>query len=452
MLLCRYNDMVFKMLEEHQIESMTSAKWLDELERLQRHLNQMDVYGAWLFTHAEQAGAAATTGEHKLVDALKKRLGISRAEANKRRRTARAAKNKKIRERMEDGDLNADQANDLASADIDETERDRLTDEATSEPADTTREKTKAAEREASRKRGEDPTARQRKKRVAKTFLDADDMWNLHLKLDAETGARAEARIKAINKAMWHQDKTGGPDAERTPQQRMADAAARAILEQRSTQPTAGKSTAPRPAPPDITVAIPIDWLTNKANDQKISLTNTGIPLSAAAIRRLACDANIIPIILGTDDKILDQGRDVRTVTKAQRKALELRDGGCLWPGCNAPPSDCDAHHIKHWVHGGNSDLDNLGLFCWTHHRLIHEGGYELWKHTDRPGFAIHKSAGDPWDTTQNRHLRNQTDSSPVEPPADLSRRRHQQHRSGNRNNDPEVTWNEPQLFDSDTG
>ena len=88
---------------------------------------------------------------------------------------------------MEGGDLNADQANDLASADIDETERDRLTDEATREPADTTREKTKAAEREASQRRGEDPTARQRGKRTAKTFIDADEMWNLHLKLDAET-------------------------------------------------------------------------------------------------------------------------------------------------------------------------------------------------------------------------------------------------------------------------
>ncbi|MFT5531769.1 MAG: hypothetical protein ACI91O_001799 [Candidatus Poriferisodalaceae bacterium] len=121
--------MVFKMPEQHQIETMTPTKWLDELERLQRRLNQMDVYGAWLFTHAEQAGAAATAGDRKLVDALKKRLGITRAEANKRRRTARAAKNKKIREGMEGGDLNADQANDLASADIDEDERDRLTDE-----------------------------------------------------------------------------------------------------------------------------------------------------------------------------------------------------------------------------------------------------------------------------------------------------------------------------------
>ncbi|MFT5530496.1 MAG: hypothetical protein ACI91O_000507 [Candidatus Poriferisodalaceae bacterium] len=441
---------MFKMLEQHQIETMTPAKWLDELERLQRHLNQMDVYGAWLFSHAEQAGAAATEGERKLVDALKKRLGISRAEANKRRRTARAAKNEKIRKGMEGGDLNADQANDLASADIDETERDRLTDEATREPADTTREKTKAAEHEASQRRGEDPTARQRGKRTAKTFIDADEMWNLHLKLDAETGARTEARIKAINKELWRQDKTGGPDADRTPQQRMADAAAQAILEQRASQATSGdsKTPAPRPAPPDITVAIPIDWLIDKTNDQKISLTNTGIALTASAIRRLACDANIIPIILGSAGQILDQGRDVRTATKAQRRALELRDGGCLWPGCNTPPSDCDAHHIKHWVHGGNSDLDNLSLFCWTHHRLIHEGGYELWKHTDQPGFAIHDSAGNPCAATQNRHLEKQNQSSPT----DLSQRRHQRDRQGTRDTDPGVTWDEPQLFESDTG
>jgi hypothetical protein len=200
--------------------------------------------------------------------------------------------------------------------------------------------KTKAAEREASQRRAEDPTARQRKKRTAKTFIDSDDMWNLHLKLDAETVARAEARIKAINKQMWHQDKAGGPDADRTPQQRFADAAAQTILEQHAASRDS-QTPALRPTP-DVTVAIPIDWLMDQANDQKISLTNTGIPLSAAAIRRLACDANIIPIILGSAGEILDQGRNVRTATKAQRRALELRDSGRLWPRCNAPPSDFD--------------------------------------------------------------------------------------------------------------
>jgi hypothetical protein len=95
----------------------------------------MDVCSAWLFSHAEQAGAAATAGERKLVDALRVRLGISKAEAHKRGRTTKAAKNKKIRKGMEEGDLNADQANDLASADIDEAERDRLTDEASRESA-----------------------------------------------------------------------------------------------------------------------------------------------------------------------------------------------------------------------------------------------------------------------------------------------------------------------------
>ncbi len=88
---------VFTVLLQDETTGMSPAGRLDELERLQTHLSQMDLYGAWLFAHAKSAGAAATAGERKLVDALRVRLGISKAEAHKKRRTAKAASNPKIR-------------------------------------------------------------------------------------------------------------------------------------------------------------------------------------------------------------------------------------------------------------------------------------------------------------------------------------------------------------------
>ena len=98
----------------------------------------------------------------------------------------------------------------------------------------------------------------------------------------------------------------------------------------------------------------------------------TGQPLSASAVRRMACDADILPIVLGGKCEILDVGRAQRLVTPAIWRALVARDGGCTFPGCNRPPIACDAHHIIHWLNGGPTSLSNLALLCGSHHTMIH--------------------------------------------------------------------------------
>jgi hypothetical protein len=65
-------------------------------------------------------------------------------------------------------------------------------------------------------------------------------------------------------------------------------------------------------------------------------------------------------------------------VTAAQRAALVVRDGGCAVAGCDRPPAWCEAHHLRHWLHGGPTDLANLALVCRAHHRAVHEGGWQL--------------------------------------------------------------------------
>jgi hypothetical protein len=121
---------------------------------------------------------------------------------------------------------------------------------------------------------------------------------------------------------------------------------------------------------PQITVTIAYDPLRRSLGTGTL---DNGEPLSAATARRLACDARILPIILNGDSQILDAGRTRRTATGPLRRALNTRDKGCAFPGCDRPPRWCDAHHIISWTDGGPTDLNNLVLLCGYHHRLIHD-------------------------------------------------------------------------------
>ena len=84
------------------------------------------------------------------------------------------------------------------------------------------------------------------------------------------------------------------------------------------------------------------------------------------------CDCDLTRIVMAGRSEILDVGRATRTATPAQWKALVVRDRHCQAPGCTQPPSRCQAHHIRHWTDGGTSDLDNVELLCWHHHRQRH--------------------------------------------------------------------------------
>ena len=97
-----------------------------------------------------------------------------------------------------------------------------------------------------------------------------------------------------------------------------------------------------------------------------------GSLIAPETVRRLACDATIIPTVLGGRGEILDQGRSTRLATPGQLAALWLRDAGCSFPGCTTPAHWCDAHHLVHWVDSGASDLTNLALLCGRHHSVVH--------------------------------------------------------------------------------
>ncbi|NUO55363.1 MAG: DUF222 domain-containing protein [Hamadaea sp.] len=126
---------------------------------------------------------------------------------------------------------------------------------------------------------------------------------------------------------------------------------------------------------PHLTVTLPWDALQAKVG---AGLLDTGDLLTPETVRRLACDAMIIPAVLGGDGQVLDVGRARRLIDGPLRRALVLRDKGCAFPGCDRPPQWCHGHHLKAWADGGTTCLANSVLLCGFHHREIHHGHWEV--------------------------------------------------------------------------
>jgi len=156
-----------------------------------------------------------------------------------------------------------------------------------------------------------------------------------------------------------------GPDP-RTAGQRRADA-----LEELARRALAGHTdTATR-----VFVTIPWQTLTDGLG---LATLPDGTPLSPGAARRMACDAEIIPAVLGGASAVLDVGRGQRLFTGARRRALILRDKGCAFPGCDRPYEWCDGHHILGHARGGGTALGNGVLLCGVHHHVVHSDGWEI--------------------------------------------------------------------------
>jgi hypothetical protein len=124
-----------------------------------------------------------------------------------------------------------------------------------------------------------------------------------------------------------------------------------------------------------LTITMDHRWLQQAIGHGTL---DSGDLADAATIRRWACDAEIIPMVMGSKSEPLDVGRMARTATDAIRRALNIRDGGCVFPGCTRPPRRCHAHHIHHWLDGCDTALENMVLLCLHHHLVIHHDHWLL--------------------------------------------------------------------------
>jgi hypothetical protein len=218
-----------------------------------------------------------------------------------------------------------------------------------------------------------------------------DGMVVLHGQLDPEGGAALRAALDACMPAPQ-------PGEERTPAQRRADALvelARGALRDGNLPRVGG-------ARPQVAVLLTPDVLQPAA-----AAGSVGAPawlewigdIPARTAERIACDADVWRAVLDpATGQPLDVGRAHRLVPHWIRKALLVRDRGCRFPGCHAPPAWTDAHHLRAWAQGGATDLTNLIMLCRFHHGLVHEGGWRIHYDTRRDTVAATRPDGRPYE------------------------------------------------------
>ena len=172
-----------------------------------------------------------------------------------------------------------------------------------------------------------------------------------------------------------------GPDP-RTIRQIGADVIvdlARHVLSCRETSPALAAAT--------VIVRINHDTLTTGAGAATIDGSEQ--PISVSTARRVAADAHIIPIVLGTQSQVLDLGRAARLFTPAQKLAITDRDGGCAAPGCTSPPTWTEVHHIKWWHRDtGPTNLSNGILLCTRDHHRVHTENWDIRIHDNTVWFT----------------------------------------------------------------
>jgi hypothetical protein len=217
------------------------------------------------------------------------------------------------------------------------------------------------------------------------TFDGRLELW---ASLDAEGGATVARALEAYDRPDAASPDGGPADGPRTVAQRLADGLVQMCSESLHEHERAGHHT------PGIEGLIDIDRLSGRAAAHTVSveagpgeladwlrsrceLRGVG-PVAREALLRLACDAAVGRVVMRGRSEVLDVGRRTRVVGRALHRAIELRDGRCVFPGCDAPLHWCDVHHLVHGANGGETNLDNCVLLCRRHHVLCHEGGGRL--------------------------------------------------------------------------
>jgi hypothetical protein len=195
----------------------------------------------------------------------------------------------------------------------------------------------------------------------------ADGMYAVDGQLDPVSGAalKTELDVLATRK---------GPEDDRSRSQRMADAVGELALH------AMDQGTLPRRhgVRPHINLTMTLEGLKNELGAPPADL-ELSLPISTRTAERIACDCTMSRVLLA-GSMVIDVGRATRTVSPPMRRALRVRDKGCRFPGCDRQVNWTNPHHIVAWSRGGPNNLPNMVLLCFFHHRLVHEGGWQVVK------------------------------------------------------------------------
>jgi hypothetical protein len=195
----------------------------------------------------------------------------------------------------------------------------------------------------------------------------ADGMHWIEGVLDPAGGAAVRTALDSLSKKL-------GPEDDRSHKQRMADSLAELVNHAMDE----GRLPRRNGVKPHVSVTTTLEGLKNQFGAPPADL-ELSLPVSTRTLERIACDCTISRVLLA-DSMVIDVGRATRVVSAPTRRALRTRDRGCRWPGCDRPVSWSTPHHIVAWSRGGPTRLPNLVLLCFFHHRLVHEGGWQVVK------------------------------------------------------------------------
>ena len=219
-------------------------------------------------------------------------------------------------------------------------------------------------------------------------------VFEYRLSLDTEASAVLEAALGPLS---GPRSVGGEPDLRSSGQRR-----AEALVEVVRRAVGAGQAVACT-SKAQLFVSVDYDDLVARTGaGSTVGGASAGLVLGPQTVRRVACDASVLPVVMGGRGEVLDFGRARRLFRGSQVQRLWLRDGGCTFPSCSVPAQWCDAHHLVHWADGGPSDLGNAALLCGRHHTVVHTRGYAGTVHPGTTGSTGGGGSGGSvsWDLT----------------------------------------------------
>ena len=360
----------------------------DEIATLAAHIHAAEHRFLTLIAEFDRLRGWQPGGHRSCAHWLAFRTGIDLGAARERVRASRALENlPRISASMAQGELSFTKVRALTRVATPESE-DELLELAHSCTA-AQLERVVRAWRSLSRHDEAELERMRHRSRYFSVFPDEEGMYLVRGRLDPEVGAMLLRAVAAAGDALYRASASLGPSSgpgasassgpsadpatDIEPKQRRADAVG--LLAERALAVGFGGEEVGGSRAERYQVVLHVESDTLQADTEPgRSDLEDGTRVSAETSRRLSCDAAVVRLTESPDGSILDVGRKTRTIPPAIRRALESRDRGCRFPGCGLRFTD--AHHVRHWADGGQTNLDNLVLLCRFHHRLVHEQGY----------------------------------------------------------------------------
>ena len=364
---------------------------LDLLEReitlLAGHLNAANYRLLTLLAEFERRGGHVGVGLQSCAHWLSWKCGIGLVAAREKMRVARAlGELPKVREAMRRGSLSYCMARAITRVATPENEE-YLLYIAESGTVSHLERLVRLYRKNDRAKELAEHNARRAERRL-RCYFDEDGCLVVQGRLDPEQGALVMKALQAAGDALREAERDSreaceAPDPSREGYPaRQADALA-LLSETFMVHGAAPLATGERHV---VMVHVDEQVLRDEAADGRCHVED-GSVLPPALVRRLCCDGGLVAIVEGGNGVALDVGRKTRAVPAALRRALHARDQGCRFPGCTNTRF-VDAHHVEHWVHGGETKLSNLVELCRRHHRFVHEHGFSIQQDGDQVRFV----------------------------------------------------------------